>query len=412
MTYLTNSDTKYQSDLSGKISLLNFLIACTVLYLYIFQPEIISKIGYVLISSALSLLVFIKYRLPYIKKLKYEYLFIFFIVLFPFFRDIASSEIVYSDRFLYFSIQTFVFGYFLSVWAIKNKFPMLSYLNLVSVFAAIISILAFFFPSIDLLIKSISSSEIYEQYASFDKRYRGYGLSESLTFSYSIVLCFFAGLNLILSAKKPLNIIFVPVLLFAAMLNARIGFVVFIYMFFYFLITQASSIKNSFKVLGVLFFVILIFYISITLVDGGLNSWYFGALNELLNLFSGVESSTINTLFGDFIVFPDGWTELLFGSGKSLFGIGRGGSDVGFILQINYIGLIYTLFLYLFIFYCFSRLVKIYGLGFWFSSAFLISFLLMNTKGFFFAGLPGPRLVLVLYIYIILKNEHRKHEYI
>lgn len=385
----------------------SFLVFLILIYLFIFQPPFMPKLAFVGFFLLWSFFVYLRYGLPYFKKFKLKLYFLFFIIFFPLLIDGLQGEIVYSDRFIYWFLQSFVFSYFIVLYALNKNINLLATLYFVALLAASTSILSFWFPSVDNFFTNILDDAIYDHYSSFEIRYRAFGFSEHLTFSYGLVMAFFAGISLLMSRQTIFYIFFIPVFLFANLINARVGILVFFIFVIIFLLQSLGKVKGFFSLFLVFLFGLFTFIIFYEDITHLWESWYFGALRELYNLFTfSGENSTINKLFVDFIVIPDSLLPFLFGTGKSIF-TGEGliqNSDVGFILQLNYAGFIYTILLYIFVLLIFYNLVRTYGLGFWFAHVFLLTFLVMNTKGFFFAGIPGTRLLFLLYFYFLLKH--------
>jgi len=378
-----------------------------VSYLFVFQPPFVSKYLFVVFFAGLSAYVYSKYGLLYLRKFGTDLFLIFFIVCIPLLRDIITGEVVYSDRFFYWFLQSCVFSYFLAVYAVRKNINLFVVLYLSAFIAATSSILAYIFPAIDDFFTSILDDAIYDHYSAFEFRYRAFGFSEHLTFSYGIVLGFFAGLSLLLSKAQAIYLLFVPLFLAALLINARIGVIVFC--FFALIYTfQAFSRGKALARFIVYFFVAipLVFYFSDE-IQYLWNSWYFGALRELYSFALGSgDTDTLDLIMGDFIIVPETLPNFLFGTGVSIYTDPNvvQHSDIGFILQLNYAGILFTVLLHLFMFYIFLKLVKLYGVLYWFPWVFLFIFLIMNTKGFFFAGIPGTRLLFLMYLYLAVSH--------
>ena len=129
-------------------------------------------------------------------------------------------------------------------------------------------------------------------------------------------------------------------------------------------------------------------------------------MDFFLDLSGSGEHSTIDTLFGSFIIIPDSSIlQFLFGKGISLFGKSGGSSDMGFILQLNYGGFIFVLMIIFFIYYTSIRLVKTVGVTHWFTLLYILLIITLNIKGFIFAATPGGRLLFLMYMLFILNAQ-------
>ena len=124
---------------------LKFVFILVLVYFYIFQPPVFSKYTFVIVYFILSFFILLKYGMPFISRFKNEFLILFLVVFFPLARDLISGEIVYSDRFLFFFLQTFIFGYFISIYILKEKIPFLPLLFFASLIAAFSTVLSFSF---------------------------------------------------------------------------------------------------------------------------------------------------------------------------------------------------------------------------------------------------------------------------
>lgn len=79
--------------------------------------------------------------------------------------------------------------------------------------------------------------------------------------------------------------------------------------------------------------------------------------NVVLGTSFDVQSSNIEIL-QNMIVYPSDLGEWIFGKGESIFGISGQNSDIGYIIQLNYGGIIYCILLAFFFFLIVYRLFK------------------------------------------------------
>jgi hypothetical protein len=130
--------------------------------------------------------------------------------------------------------------------------------------------------------------------------------------------------------------------------------------------------------------------------------------NETINYLTGNDTGKLhhfNELTDNMIVIPDNIIPTLIGTGKDLFYGGYNEhSDIGYIIQLNYGGLIYCLLLLGLILYMSFRLRK-YPNNQWFSYLFLGTVLICNWKGYFIFTNIGFRLLSILYFYYILGSK-------
>lgn len=385
------------------------------LYFFVFQPPIVNKIYYVFFEfSFFFFYIFYKKTdfLIYLFRFKYEILFGFLIVLICFLRDLLSQEVVYLDRFLAWYFQCIFFPFVIlhlylssknknkNLYQQKEFFYKLIYIVVVS--AGILTLLLINFPALDDFYKGIQLDSYYEHYESFEVRYRAYGISENLTFTYGYLLGIYAGLAFLKSRSNILHLLFFVVLLMGVIYNARIGFIPISFMILYSLFFKPS--KNY---LILLFFSLCAFiYLGSSLVDEVSNrfNWAISFFTEIFGFLNGEDSHTMNYLFNEFIILPNGIYEIIFGTGESLFERKYDRSDIGYFIQFYYAGILFLLILVLLMTYLSLRLFKVTGINHWFSIVFCFSLFLLNTKGFVFAATPGARLLFLLYIATIYLN--------
>ncbi|MDM7483105.1 MAG: hypothetical protein P3W96_014010 [Halomonas sp.] len=397
---------------NSRAGLLGFSLWVLVFYVFIFQPPVMSKIIYL----ALQFLIFSMALLFFYKKIgvcvnifKIELMLVFFIVLYSLFRDALSGDVVYSDRFVGWFFQSFLFCGVLVVLYFSRAFKdgSLNYFGneiyVAILIAALFTLVLWFFPAIDSFYESIQLDAYYEIYSDFEKRYRAYGVSENLTYTYSVVLGICAGYSLILYRRSWFFVLLCPLFLFAVSVNARIGFVGFVFFVFYIFLYGDLKAKAIWLLsfLGVSFW----FYFS----SGDFiqeNRWSLGFFLEAADFFHyGLDGNNIiAVLLNSHVHFPETVAGFVFGTGVSLYDSGfEKSSDIGYILQLNYGGVIILILLMLAIAFMSVRLFKILGYKHWFSWFFPISICVLNFKGFIFAMTPGGRFIFLLYFFFIFK---------
>ncbi|MDO5665379.1 MAG: hypothetical protein Q4G63_09005, partial [Bacteroidia bacterium] len=142
------------------------------------------------------------------------------------------------------------------------------------------------------------------------------------------------------------------------------------------------------------------------------NDWALDFFRQVSDTFFGTNFSqygnTFDTLTGSFVVLPQDTLEWIFGSGKSLFNAFDNNTDIGYLLQLNYGGLLFLFLIILFILITSVRLIKSLKYSHWFTIFLILSVLILNYKGFVFAGTPGGRLLFFYYVYFIYNKRNNK----
>lgn len=354
--------------------LFDHLFVVILLYLYLFQPPLISK--YIFITLEIGIIIFYslfinKYFISkFIASFKSEAILITFILIFCVLRDLVAGEKVYSFRLLTWSFQSFIFGFYI-ISLIDNynrktsKFICLFNLFYWTVFvASLLTLLMFLSPSFDSFYRSFGIEDI-ERYDSFEQRYRLFGISENLAFTYAYVLGFFGGYTLLI-LKKNFTLI-IPFFLFTlgVMLNARIGFlaIIFYVIYLFFIKRDTKSIVTICLFVSVILLFVNQYFEGVVDLLTFNKNWVMEFFYEISDLLFGtnylaVGSGTIETLTTSFVIWPDNLFQWILGRGESLFLKQGMNSDVGFILQLNYGGIIFVLQLMVLMTFLFYRLYR------------------------------------------------------
>ena len=393
-------------------TLINSFYYIIAIYIYIYQPPVINKLYYI-VFEILIFCLFLplkrKFTSSFVKTFYFEIKILMLIIFISILRDIASGEMIYSDRFLAWGFQAFLFPVFIIYILNKVELDLIELTYWASFIGAIITTILILFPSIDNFYKTMQVDFYYDLFERFDVRHRAYGIAENLSFTYGLLMGVFAGYSLMMIRDNIL--FFIPTILFlvAVAFNARIGFFAII-PFIYFIATSLS-IGRFIKYL-VLSLIIFLFFDQLQEIIQEKAIWASAFFQEIYDFFSGKESATIDLMINDFIVLPDTFSQFLIGRGESLFLSETKNSDIGFILQLNYAGVFFLAVIILMILSTSRRLLDQLGCLHWYSHVFIVSILLMNTKGFAFAATPGGRFFFLIYCYLIYQKNNSSKSYV
>lgn len=398
-----------------------------LLYLYIFQPPVLSK--YIFIGTEIGIcifyLIFTKQRFlsKYFSIFRRELEILTVLMIYCILRDLFKGAEVLSIRFLAWSFQSFIFSFFIieivhrfNFKYEKVKLDIFNCIFWACFIASILTILLITFPQLDNFYKGIQQDEYYDIYENFEQRYRAYGISENITFTYSFVLGFFSGYSIVLLKRKPLLVVPIITFFIGVVYNARIGFLglglFLVYLLF---------LKREFKSLIVLLLILTSLFFSISLIAPNLlqsafanKEWAFQFFYEISNALFGTHfnvdvGDSLGVLLNDFIIFPKSLFGWIFGTGVNLFEMPRGqNSDIGYIIQLNYGGLILLFLLLLLTLLCTIKLFRTKHYK-WYGFIFLLSIIFLNFKGFVFAATPGGRLLFFLFILFVLKDRFKEN---
>lgn len=232
--------------------------------------------------------------------------------------------------------------------------------------------------------------------------FRGFSIAESSSYGYGVIQGLFLAFCLFSIGKSILYIIPILPLLISILFNARIGFAVVIISML-FMITS-KRIKFIALIIVLIIVLIAVFFVNnssfvsdnTTSIEWGLNFF-----TDTFSFFRGESSgSNYDVLFNDMLFFPSTIFGVIFGEGRSAFGIVKG-SDIGYVNQILTGGVFYLLMMFSFLWYMYKRNLK-YATDKLYPTLFFITLLIVNIKGSaFFVSHSFFRLFTLYYIYCI-----------
>lgn len=286
--------------------------------------------------------------------------------------------------------------------------------------ASVISLISFIYPSVQAYIK-YTILNLQPDNQLYWNNYRGFGLSASLSSNYAYIQGTLFVLGCYYFRENKWILWFLPLLFLSTIFNARTGVIISIVgVFLYLLLNENVKYSVFVGIVGILFFVSLQDILRGLGAGNDAISWMliaFNDFNEVVQSQDLTESNTGSILLGRMWVLPNTDLEWLFGKGYSLHRhLVDDTSDVGWILQLNYGGIIYMIILYLLILYMFYRLIIIKR--YFFALFFIFIFAIVNTKSSFLPNCDEFRMLMMLYIYYIaydklnkkMKNKYMHYE--
>ena len=383
---------------------MNNIILFFLLYIYINNPFFNFWGGYsshIILLPLLGFYIFRDCRILILKNRKLV-LGYFFLIVFILIRTLFGGDNSILILFFQQFVSNLLYAFVLLFLFQKNKTDIRNYIYYVGIASVLGTLTCLIVPSFgDYVRNSLLHvpDEITSSY--LDKNnYRGFGIANGLTYDYGIILGIIYGYCLYLGLDKKWHfLVLTPFLLIAILVNARTGFLIFlssiILFYFYF---RKGNIKN-------LTFGILTIFIFGSFVIASLSEETILFISVFFDelLFKTDGGSTFDALVGRMIILPPSFLEWFWGSGKSLFASDNS-SDVGFIIQLNYGGVIFILFLL----YLYSIMLKM------FNSRYLVLFsifllVIANFKGNFFFNSACYRLI--TFIAIIEYYYQGKYSY-
>ncbi|MBA7533928.1 hypothetical protein ES705_26174 [subsurface metagenome] len=357
----------YTSNYSKKYY---YLIFITLMFFYIYSPPInipLMPIRIVALISYIVLLLCYKKEVNnlFTLKITYNTIFIFFgALLLSFFIDLFSAGMFrYSYDLLLFLIEVFPISVFLSIFALKTLNMSLddfyTSIIVVGMLQALVVFIMIIYPDLRLytfetLLRYGEESKIIALLGE-----RSYGFADGYLYSFPVFQGIVLMLIILFIIKKSyLYILSIPFILISIVVNARIGLVAIPVIFFVGIFLNFFKIKlisvGKFAVILIVFIVLTNFLLSFLLninVDfiniKGIYEWNYAAIEDVTNFLQGKGSGTTIGELQRMVYIPSGLS-LLFGEGMYIFSNPAYplSSDVGYVINLYYGGIIYSLLVY------------------------------------------------------------------
>lgn len=392
--------------------MLRYILITISAYIYIFNPvfSILPNTDSLMILYPLIFLFFKdNYRKDFKKYndiLKYWVLIFVFISL----RTLFGGDQVYIYSWIGYLIETVFITFFLSKIIASQHVNIVKLLLLTSSIAATISCLCLFLPFFDAFIRTI---QIEYTEVNSQRIFRAFGLAQGLNFEFGIIQGLILGIGLFYIKKHRWYIMFIPFVIISILINARTGFIVVILALFFYLFSN----RNYKTLLGsfVLFLLISMVYSSLeNFIPTETFLWIEEFFLELEDVIMGTANARYNTneTLQEMLIWPKDLFAWIFGTGYSLFRVKSGAhSDVGYINQLAYGGIIYVILLYRMCYIMVKRCRNI--IPFYLFLFLILSVLIVNFKGSVFGNNGGIFKVLVLFsfsLYQVDKIKLKKSE--
>lgn len=326
-----------------------------------------------------------------IREIKRDYaiiLSLILIVLFDFFVALRGGDSKFINSFINIIEMVFVpIGIGLYYNSSFPRRDILKDLVLLCSIAASITVFLAMNPEIAYAVRLVFNSQTEHME---EATRRMYGISQFLLFTYSVLMgyvagycLFFKGIWKILSLLIILGVVF----------NARIGFVPFVIVF----LLKAFSLKNLKQNLLMVLLLLIIVPLALNWLSASFPDtfdWLAEGFEESKGLTKGEKSGTFAEL-GDMLVFPSTLGEWIWGSGKNIFRAQSHNTDIGYLLQLNYGGIIYILLLF-YTFFCIIKKVSKTVNDKKMVLAIVLTLLIVNYKGDILSSNEFTRFILLI----------------
>ena len=325
----------------------------------------------------------------------------FFIFTFTLFRSAIGGDDIYVYTTFIAFVEIVILPYCLIRFFMvskKNNLDIYNFLFILGALASIITFLCFINPSFDYFVRNyLQSVDVQLQ----EDLFRGFAISGESTYGYGVIQAMICSLWItkIENIKYKWFVLFVPFMILSILLNARVGLVILGIFVLLFLIIK-HKVKYIIYTIPVIY--IVIFFasqIDLYSINPATAKWLESYVDELFSGMNGdiQNSATLYTLTHRMAIFPESSFQWIFGRGVSLFGGNTISSDVGYILQLNYGGVIYVILLILLLMSMYKVQHRVLDKSI--ILLFVVAFLIGNFKGMFLLNSGGLRLLMLITIY-------------
>ncbi len=402
------------------IKYIKYLLFILMLYFFFFQPQM-KAIGLDIPSSwllypiAILLLLFEtgKKWAYFFKNFKTEIVVIILIFSYTLLRVLLGGDVETLKKNFLSIFELVLVPY--SIIVIGNKLRLNTLKDFFNVFfitgtvAIGMSILCLLIPDLHNYVRE--SVMIYEEddYL-YNAAFRGFGVAAQLTSHYAYALGIMVSLSLFYRGSMKWFIYVIPLAFITMMVNARTGVLVGAAGFFvFFFRSSKKTISSFFLILGIVLFVYFNDILSLFNISGTTATWVNEFSEEMGMILEGNADKSVMSVYRGMIVFPETVVDWILGMGISIFHGGtvnnmRVNSDIGFINQLLFGGIIYIALLYYLVYYMSKRLRRTGNKEY--SLYLIVIFLIINFKGDFLPYTPSFKLVMLTY-YIVILNYFR-----
>lgn len=374
-----------------------------IIFLFLYMPPIFSFNILNPISLIAVIYLVVNYRQVFRFMRQYLKLKVVFLLMLVFLYTLAIFIFRNDDlAFIYSSIvlplEVAVISIYIAFFFKKNgysKRDLVYSLIRVGIVQAVIALAMFIFRDFQNLFIELCIERGFDSSAiEIFRDYRFFGFSSELTFTMPIIQIFIAYLMIFYlktkaAYEKIIKAVLVVLVLFSAVMNARISIIIIaiIYICYYISIfLSRKKNKSTFRFLNILTVSIVFAVVLLFVINDFFNikhlDWVLTSIREMLMIF-GIQIgqvdkvNTFSMLFGS-VQFPTG-LDLVFGSGIDIFNNDGYRTDIGYLVNIWYGGILYCGLL----FFCLINFLRQYlnDKDKLVITVFIISIFICNVKG-------------------------------
>lgn len=228
---------------------------------------------------------------------------------------------------------------------------------------------------------------------------RGFGIASGITYAYGLVNAFILAYSLSINYhKRWYSIFFYILLLFATIINTRTSFILELLFVIVFFFMSGSKNKAKIALLGVLIGALIYYYVLPRIMGSTTGDWLmqgFYMINDYMYDTSTARNYNVFYILQNMIIFPETMSEWMFGTGKFIYQK----SDIGFILQLYYGGLIYLGLLLITYYVTIKNIDNMYM-----KVCAIIMLIIANYKGVYLEYTDGLKFITFIAMYEVFFN--------
>lgn len=407
-------------NLSGKQLLRNIqkILLVLFLYIYLYNPIFLFLgIGSIkpLLIIAILYAIIDKRVFNLLLQFKYEVIFTFILIIYTLLATLRGDmEIIMVpyQHFIWFMESIFLPVVFV-IWfrAVFSRYNWEKWIVIAGFIASLISLTLILNPEWNEFVRSsLLDVSLSDDDMSW---FRGFGLAEGLAGSYGVIQGIILGMCLYMVRRHAMYVVPVLPLLISIAFNARTGFAAVIIALILLIAARRLSIQLVAAVFGIALIIVCILNSESEFIYNNYKTleWVMTSFIQTGDFLSGnsTGNTTLDTLLIRSIFYPENAMGLLFGEGIiPYFHLNH--SDVGYINELMFGGIVYLLLLLSFLAYMYMRVCKKNVIKFY-SLFFVFTLLIFNVKSTCLF-IPGGvfRLFSLYYVLIITNRSLREFQ--
>ena len=327
----------------------------------------------------------------------------------PFYTRFGATFISISTL-----IQVLPCAIFAAIFLYKQKVDLIQFLNrilIVGLLQVACVIVTMLFPEMRSWALADSGNQGFNDIFDGMGMFRMFGLAAGYTFAMPL----FQGVCVIISYvlgcyRSSKYFLLIPFYLISIAVNARIGLISLVIPPLVILILQYKDhvFKQSFRIFFIVIFII--FCAQIVKYNAEMSSskntwvWLYTGIDEVISFEAGETKGNLAYLTDSMWFMPEG-INILFGTGVNVFGDSNRSSDIGYVINLIYGGLVFSFLLYasyiLLILQCFGKTMIEKSLKY----SILVYLLIANLKGNAFSPHDLTFGIFTMGLFCLLSNK-------